>query len=109
MRILNLLLLVIFFTQCSSRQNFYHGYVYDEQTNISLKNVLVEVNYPLKSIHTNSYGYFKIKNNTNSESDLIFSLNGFEKDTAVTTWVCCVGSPKTSTVYKYTIFINFKL
>ena len=87
MKALNILL-IFFFTQCSNQQDFYHGYVYDEQTNKPLKNVFVKENIKSnpKSTYTNFNGYFKIGNKENSISDLVFSIKGYGKDTVVTMW-----------------------
>lgn len=83
-----LIVLIILATSCTQNSDYYHGYVYDAQTKKPLNNVLIKesiVQNP-KSTHTNLEGYFRIEKNKESIADLIFSLNGFKKDTVATVW-----------------------
>ncbi|MET4083693.1 putative membrane protein [Pedobacter sp. UYP30] len=82
------LLVAVFLMQCSGIHKTYHGYVYDNQTNMPLNNVFVEENLiqNANSGRSNSIGYFEIENNKESIADLIFSLKGYKKDTVVTVW-----------------------
>jgi hypothetical protein len=81
--------LLICIISCKSKnQNFYHGYVYNNENKKPLKNVIVKENL-LKnflSSKTDSTGYFRIQNNTQSIADLIFICENFKKDTVKTIW-----------------------
>lgn len=79
---------ILIFFGCTSKENFYHGYVYDAETKHPLKNVLVKENLDSnpKSTYTSANGYFKIENNTEFIADLVFIIDDFKKDTVVTVW-----------------------
>ena len=83
---LPVMLLCLIFA-CSGKQNFYQGYVYDLDTRKPLENVIVkECNLKPLSGRTDSTGYFKVENNTQSISDLVFITNTHKPDTAITVW-----------------------
>ncbi|WPO83655.1 carboxypeptidase-like regulatory domain-containing protein [Chryseobacterium sp. JJR-5R] len=86
MRTINIFL-ILFSIQCS-QQNFYHGFVYDQDTKKPLNRVLVKESFNSDSLsdYTDINGYFKIENKKESVADLIFSFDGYKKDTAVTVW-----------------------
>ncbi|WP_306354209.1 hypothetical protein [Flavobacterium sp. '19STA2R22 D10 B1'] len=73
---------------CCKRQNFYHGYVYDQETKKPLMNVLVKESFVTnpQSATTDVKGYFKIENNTNSITDLVFSIPRYRQDTIPSVW-----------------------
>ena len=71
---------IVFLTFCKSKkQNYYHGYVYNIENKKPLQNVFVKENLATNFLvsKTDSTGYFKIKNNTQSIADLIFICKNF--------------------------------
>ncbi|MBB5637083.1 hypothetical protein HDE68_002996 [Pedobacter cryoconitis] len=90
MRLYKMILLIsVFLLSCSgTRQPYYHGYVYDEITRKPVSNVLVKENIRgnPKFTRTATNGYFKIENNTQYFSDLIFSDAQHPPDTIPTAW-----------------------
>lgn len=81
-------LLILCFSCKSKKQNFYHGYVYNGNKNKPLQNVFVRESFKSNflSTKTDSSGYFKIINNSESIGELIFSCDGFKTDTIGTVW-----------------------
>ncbi|MFK7050525.1 hypothetical protein FLACOL_02146 [Flavobacterium columnare] len=83
-----LLLFTLVCTNCENFDNDYSGYVYDRSTKKPLSKVLVRENFVKnsKQAFTDSNGFFKIKNDSEAITDLVFLLNGYKSDTAVTAW-----------------------
>lgn len=79
---------MVFLTGCSEAPEFYHGYVYDQKTQKPLANIQVKEDYPSnsKSAYTDTKGYFKIKKDPQSITDLIFSSPDYGPDTLLTVW-----------------------
>ena len=79
--------LILFLVSCGP-QGYYHGYVFDAETRKPISKVLVKENSlsGARSSYTNKNGYFKVVNQENTSSDLIFITNGYQVDTVLTRW-----------------------
>ena len=78
---------ILFLVSCGP-QGYYHGYVFDAETRKPISKVLVKENSlsGARSSYTNKNGYFKVVNQENTSSDLIFTAKGYKVDTILTRW-----------------------
>jgi hypothetical protein len=79
-------LVILFFASCSTMNEFYQGFVIDENNNPIVEVLVSEYQREENQARTDKIGYFKLSKKSCCISDLVFAKAGFRTDTIRTVW-----------------------